>query len=142
MLKSPLHLQDQFIQIYSHLLEVWSIQVTTQFTHLLVFAVQHPTVNIITSSYSEWTKCHSSGYINYTHFGQKSFKSCPSTSQKLKKFQWCGQKKTCTHLKTYLIQRNYAPYILIHHIRNEHYQSDTAYTCCCLFSNLVLLFFG
>ena len=70
-------------------------------------------------SYSKRIKCHPSGYINSIPFGQKWFKSCLSTNQELKKFQWFGR-KTLTGLKAYL---NYTSYILIHHIRDENYQS-------------------
>ena len=34
--------------------------------------------SVITASNSKWTKCHSSGYINSTPFGDNSFKSCLS----------------------------------------------------------------
>ena len=48
--------------------------------------------SVITASYSKWTKCHTSGYINSTAFGHKSLKSFLSTSQKLMQFWWLGQK--------------------------------------------------
>ena len=37
--------------------------------------------SVITASYSKWTKYHSSGYINPTPFGNKSFKSCLNKSR-------------------------------------------------------------
>ena len=46
----------------------------------------------ITASCSKWTKCHFSGYITFTPFGHKSFKSCLLTSQELKVFQLLGKK--------------------------------------------------
>ena len=49
-------------------------------------------------------------------------KSCLSTSQELKKFQWFGL-KFFIHIKTYLMWRNCTSHILIYHIRDEHYQS-------------------
>ena len=54
--------------------------------------------SVIKASYSKWMKCHTPGYINYTPFDHKSFRSCLLTSQELKTFQWLGQK-----MFTYLI---------------------------------------
>ena len=64
---------------------------------------------VITPSYSEWTKCHSSGYINSTPFGHKSYKSCLPTSQQLKNLQRLGR-KTSNGLKAFLVQMNYTSY--------------------------------
>ena len=60
-------------------------------------------------------------YITSTPFGNKSFKSYLSTSQELKRLQPL-ERKAITFLKDYLIQRNYTSYILINHVRDEHYQ--------------------
>ena len=82
--------------------------------------------SVITASYLKWTKCHTSGYIKSTLFGHKSFKSSLPTS-------WAEEDpliliKMFTHLKNYLMKMNFILHILIHHIRDEHYQSFLNFT--------------
>ena len=97
---------------------------TTHFTHLLVIAVQYPTVQEVSSQLPInvnlmtlfWYKLHS------FWSEKKTFKYCLATSQVLKKFQRLGRKSS-THWKVYLMQWNYTSYILLHPIW-EHYQPD------------------
>ena len=80
--------------------------------------------SVIAACYTKWTKCETSGYINFTSFGQKSY--LPA-SQELKKFQWLGW-KTFTGLKAYLMQRNNTLYVLKLHIRDKHCESAVFFT--------------
>ena len=69
--------------------------------------------NFIIASCSEWTRCHSSGYItpfpsvrNHSNLVSQQIKSWRSSSD-------LGQ-KMFTHLKAYLMQRDCISYILMH----------------------------
>ena len=60
--------------------------------------VSNSSTSVITYSYSKWMKCDTSGYINFTSFCHKSFKSF-LISQELRTFRWLGW-KPCTHLES------------------------------------------
>ena len=61
------------------LLSVWTFFFKVYFKVQIYLCVLKSSASVIIASFSKWTNCHSSGYINSTPFGQKSFKSCIPT---------------------------------------------------------------
>ena len=68
---------------------------TTQFTQLLgnCSPVSTSSASVITASYSKWTKCHSSGYINSTALGQKIIKILFLNKSRAEEVSGIGTKK-------------------------------------------------
>ena len=74
--------------------------------------------DVCTASNSKWAKCHSSGYMNAIPFGKNHSNL---VSQQIKNWRFFSD--WITHLKFYLMQKNYNLHIFIHLIRPEHCQS-------------------